>query len=282
MDRIEVKALRVMTLVGVLDPRARVATAPAGRPQPRGGPRRRGLFGRAGGHRALRPRHRARRGGDARIEGRAARALGPSHRRGRAPDRPRRGRRGHVDEAAPTDRRGRRVHRGTHPARAAPISRCRCASTTRRSSRSAATSAIVPAILRSRFDELGGVLRRSRVYETAPVGGPHNQGPYLNMVVVVETPLDPFAFIRRCQRIEALAGRQRIVHWGPRTLDVDMLFYDDARIQSRRARRAASAHRRAPLRACSRCRRSRRNVARRLGTSRCRPGRSAAGRLAVS
>ena len=71
------------------------------------------------------------------------------------------------------------------------------------------------------------MLRQSRVYETEPVGGPDHQGPYLNMVAVVETPLDPFAFIRRCQRIEALAGRQRIVHWGPRTLDIDLIAYDD-------------------------------------------------------
>jgi len=88
------------------------------------------------------------------------------------------------------------------------------------------------AYLRAGIEELGGVLRQSRVYETEPVGGPDHQGPYLNMVAVVETPLDPFAFIRRCQRIEALAGRQRIVHWGPRTLDIDLLFYDDAVIQS--------------------------------------------------
>ncbi len=86
--------------------------------------------------------------------------------------------------------------------------------------------------LRFAVRELGPLVRQSRVYETDPVGGPDQQGAYLNMVVVVETPLDPFAFIRRCQRIEALAGRQRIVHWGPRTLDLDLLFYDDAHIHT--------------------------------------------------
>jgi 2-amino-4-hydroxy-6-hydroxymethyldihydropteridine diphosphokinase len=40
--------------------------------------------------------------------------------------------------------------------------------------------------------------------------------------------------MRRCQRIEANALRQRIVRWGPRTLDVDMLFYDDVQIDSER------------------------------------------------
>jgi dihydroneopterin aldolase/2-amino-4-hydroxy-6-hydroxymethyldihydropteridine diphosphokinase len=80
--------------------------------------------------------------------------------------------------------------------------------------------------------ELGNVVAMSQVFETEPVGGPDDQGAYLNMVVKVHTALDPYAFIRRCQRIEANALRQRIVHWGPRTLDVDMLFYDDVHIDS--------------------------------------------------
>ncbi len=86
--------------------------------------------------------------------------------------------------------------------------------------------------LRGAVDRLGDVVAMSQVYETAPVGGPDGQGAFLNMVVVVHTPLDPFAFIRRCQQIESEALRQRVVHWGPRTLDVDLLFYDDVRIDS--------------------------------------------------
>ena len=88
--------------------------------------------------------------------------------------------------------------------------------------------------LRFAVGELGNVVSMSQVYETEPVGGPDGQGAYLNMVVKVQTSLDPYAFIRRCQRIEANALRQRIVHWGPRTLDVDMLFYDDVHIASER------------------------------------------------
>ncbi|MEI8238264.1 MAG: 2-amino-4-hydroxy-6-hydroxymethyldihydropteridine diphosphokinase [Actinomycetota bacterium] len=80
--------------------------------------------------------------------------------------------------------------------------------------------------------ELGNVVSMSQVFETEPVGGPDGQGAYLNMVVKVQTSLDPYAFIRRCQRIEANALRQRVVRWGPRTLDVDMLFYDDVHIDS--------------------------------------------------
>lgn len=84
--------------------------------------------------------------------------------------------------------------------------------------------------LRFAVRELGNVVAMSQVFETEPVGGPDGQGAYLNMVVKVDTPLDPYALIRRCQRIEANALRQRIVRWGPRTLDVDLLFYDDVTI----------------------------------------------------
>ena len=89
------------------------------------------------------------------------------------------------------------------------------------------------AFLELAVEELGaGIVAKSQVYETAPVGGPQDQGAYLNMVVAVETSLDPFAMLRRCQRIESLALRQRVVHWGPRTLDVDLLFFDDYSISS--------------------------------------------------
>ncbi|MCB9381616.1 MAG: 2-amino-4-hydroxy-6-hydroxymethyldihydropteridine diphosphokinase [Acidimicrobiaceae bacterium] len=86
--------------------------------------------------------------------------------------------------------------------------------------------------LRFAVRELGNVTAMSQIFETEPIGGPGGQGAFLNMVVEVETALDPFAFLRRCQRIEANALRQRLVRWGPRTLDVDLLFYDDMRIES--------------------------------------------------
>ena len=76
------------------------------------------------------------------------------------------------------------------------------------------------------------VLAVSQVFETDPVGGPDNQGPYLNMAALIETDLDPYALLRRLLQIEAEADRVRVVRWGPRTLDLDLLFYDDAVIQS--------------------------------------------------
>ncbi len=86
--------------------------------------------------------------------------------------------------------------------------------------------------LRFAVNELGDVVAKSQVFETEPVGGPDGQDAYLNMVVKVETTLDPYELIGHCQRIEEDAQRQRVVHWGPRTLDVDLLFYDDLHIET--------------------------------------------------
>lgn len=65
----------------------------------------------------------------------------------------------------------------------------------------------------------------SRVYETAPVGGPE-QGPYLNAVVRVETDLDPWELLALAHTLEDGAGRVREERWGPRTLDIDLLRYE--------------------------------------------------------
>ena len=86
--------------------------------------------------------------------------------------------------------------------------------------------------LRFAVNELGGVVAMSQVFETEPIGGPDEQGAYLNMVVKMETLLDPYELMHHCQRIEEDALRQRVVYWGPRTLDIDILFYDDLRIVS--------------------------------------------------
>jgi 2-amino-4-hydroxy-6-hydroxymethyldihydropteridine diphosphokinase len=68
----------------------------------------------------------------------------------------------------------------------------------------------------------------SRVYETDPVGGPPGQDPYLNLVVqlAVAPEADPYRLLDECHRLEAAAGRVRSVHWGPRTLDADVVWID--------------------------------------------------------
>jgi 2-amino-4-hydroxy-6-hydroxymethyldihydropteridine diphosphokinase len=85
--------------------------------------------------------------------------------------------------------------------------------------------------LRSAVDRLGEeegirVDASSRVWETAPVGGPE-QPDYLNAVVRVETDLEPRDLLEVCRRIESALGRERAVRWGPRTIDVDVLLYDE-------------------------------------------------------
>lgn len=69
------------------------------------------------------------------------------------------------------------------------------------------------------------VARSSRIYETEPVGPP--QPPYLNAVLEVETTLTPRELLEACQAVEDALGRVRAERWGPRTIDVDVLTYDE-------------------------------------------------------
>ena len=70
------------------------------------------------------------------------------------------------------------------------------------------------------------VLAVSPVYETAPVGGPA-QPDYLNAVLIVATGLPPQDLLAATQRIEAGFGRARAERFGPRTLDIDIIGYDE-------------------------------------------------------
>ncbi len=67
----------------------------------------------------------------------------------------------------------------------------------------------------------------SKLYETAPVGGPNNQGPYLNGALVATTTLGAADLLANLHQIEATRERERTVHWGPRTLDLDLLVFGD-------------------------------------------------------
>lgn len=66
----------------------------------------------------------------------------------------------------------------------------------------------------------------STFHETEPVGGPPGQGLFLNAVVALETNLEPVPLLHVLQKIEARFGRERLVHWGERTLDLDLLLFD--------------------------------------------------------
>jgi 2-amino-4-hydroxy-6-hydroxymethyldihydropteridine diphosphokinase len=79
------------------------------------------------------------------------------------------------------------------------------------------------------IDSLVGVVAVSPVYETDPVGGPA-QEPFLNVVVELETALTPRELLGIAHRLESAAGRVRAEHWGPRTLDVDILLVGDLEV----------------------------------------------------
>ena len=69
---------------------------------------------------------------------------------------------------------------------------------------------------------------RSSDYRTPP-WGVKDQPPFVNLAIVVETSLLPRALLARAQAVERALGRERDKerHWGPRTIDIDLLAYDD-------------------------------------------------------
>ncbi|TXJ10409.1 MAG: 2-amino-4-hydroxy-6-hydroxymethyldihydropteridine diphosphokinase [Acinetobacter sp.] len=87
-------------------------------------------------------------------------------------------------------------------------------------------------ILREAVQHLAklGTVRGSRLYASPPMG-PQDQPDYLNAVVALATTLEPLALLDQLQHIEQQSGRVRLRHWGERTLDLDLLLYDDAQIQ---------------------------------------------------
>ncbi len=82
-----------------------------------------------------------------------------------------------------------------------------------------------------RLTETRGVrlIRRSGLYETAPVGVT-DQPPFLNAVLEAETTLDPRELLARLKAIEAALGRQPGPRWGPRPIDLDILLFGDAHV----------------------------------------------------
>lgn len=75
------------------------------------------------------------------------------------------------------------------------------------------------------------LLRASSLYRTAPVGI-HGQPDFINAVAALETTLSPEALLSALFAVEAQFGRRRDFHHAPRTLDLDLLLYDDYVIDS--------------------------------------------------
>lgn len=72
----------------------------------------------------------------------------------------------------------------------------------------------------------GVVERQSSVYETEPVDY-SDQPNFLNQVIALRTDLQPIALLECCLGIECALGRERVFDKGPRTIDLDLLLYDD-------------------------------------------------------
>lgn len=72
----------------------------------------------------------------------------------------------------------------------------------------------------------------SALYETAPVGGPEQQGPYLNAALRIVTTRNAADLLADLHRIEADRNRVRRIRWGPRTLDLDLLVHGNTIIDT--------------------------------------------------
>lgn len=87
----------------------------------------------------------------------------------------------------------------------------------RLSNLSAAIAALAPKVT---------VLAESYIYETPPWGY-ENQPAFLNKVIKAETGLEPGSLLEYLKQIEVGLGREKSVRWGPRLIDLDILFYDN-------------------------------------------------------
>lgn len=70
------------------------------------------------------------------------------------------------------------------------------------------------------------IVKKSKIYETEPYGY-KEQPPFINGVILVETHLSCREVLERLLSIEKQLGRERIIRWGPRTIDLDIIFYNN-------------------------------------------------------
>lgn len=66
----------------------------------------------------------------------------------------------------------------------------------------------------------------SSVYQTDPVGY-LEQDVFMNIAIELLTTLEPYRLLEMCQNVEKQLNRERLIRWGPRTIDVDIILYDD-------------------------------------------------------
>jgi len=80
-------------------------------------------------------------------------------------------------------------------------------------------------ILLSEYENIN-ITKKSKIYETK-AWGYTDQADFLNMCLEINTSLDEFQLLEVCGQVEQKLDRKRIIRWGPRTIDVDILFFND-------------------------------------------------------
>ena len=78
------------------------------------------------------------------------------------------------------------------------------------------------------------LVARSTIHTTKPVGGPAGQADFANAAATVATSLTPLELLSELQKVEQQFGRERHEHWAARTLDLDLLLYDDLQFHAPR------------------------------------------------
>lgn len=79
--------------------------------------------------------------------------------------------------------------------------------------------------------EIGTIIKESSIYQTQ-AWGIENQPDFLNQVIIVQTKLSATSVLEKCLAIESELGRRRMKRWGERTIDLDLLFYNDEIIET--------------------------------------------------
>lgn len=70
------------------------------------------------------------------------------------------------------------------------------------------------------------IIKKSSYYKTEPVGY-KDQEWFLNIVIEIETTYTPYELLKKCNEIEKELKRERVIRWGPRTIDIDILLYEN-------------------------------------------------------
>jgi len=78
------------------------------------------------------------------------------------------------------------------------------------------------------------VLRKSKIMESLPIGGPAGQGKFLNAALKIDTKLPALTLFKKLKEIESQMGRKKTVRFGPRIIDLDILLYGDKLMRSKK------------------------------------------------